>query len=351
MAVNGRWSVLSLDDRKSKVLQAIIEDYVSTAEPVGSRTIARKYHLGVSPATIRNEMSDLEELGFLEQPHTSAGRVPSDRGYRYYVDCLMQSKTVTEREEELIHHTFERKAAEIETLIRETARLLSDTTKLTAVVTGPQMNQTHVRELRLVPVGGDKAVLIYVTDSGFVENQVLNLPVEVTMLELQRVSDLLNEQLRGQPVQALSRTAIRALQAELQRYGALIDQALAFLGQRLEATGRQRIYLGGATNMLAQPEFRDVEKVRRLFSLLEQDEAMASILTAQKADGAPGIAIGEEIQVQEMTDCSIVSTTYRLGDQVIGRMGVIGPKRMEYGRVVGILDSITKHLAVLPERK
>lgn len=342
---------MALEERKSKVLQAIIEDYVATAEPVGSRSIARKYQLGVSPATIRNEMSDLEELGFLEQPHTSAGRVPSDRGYRYYVDCLMQSKSVTPHEEELIHLTFQRKAAEIETLIRETARLLSDTTKLTAVVTGPQMGQAHVRELRLVPVGGDKAVLIYVTDSGFVENQVLNLPVEVTMLELQRVSDLLNEQLRGQPVQALSRTAIRALQAELQRYGALIDQALAFLGQRLEATGRQRIYLGGATNMLAQPEFRDVEKVRRLFSLLEQDEAMANILTAQKVDGAPGIAIGEEIQVQEMNDCSIVSTTYRLGDQVIGRMGVIGPKRMEYGRVVGILDSITKHLAVLPERK
>lgn len=342
---------MALDERKNRVLQAIIEDYVATAEPVGSRTIARKYQLGVSPATIRNEMADLEELGYLEQPHTSAGRIPSDRGYRYYVDCLMERKTVTPREEELIHSTFRRKAAEIETLIRETARLLSDTTKLTAVVTGPQINQAHVRELRLVPVGGDKAVLLYVTESGFVENQVLDLPIEVNVLELQRVSDLLNEQLRGQPVQSLSRTAIRALQTELKKYGALLEQALAFLELRLEASGRQRIYMGGATNMLSQPEFRDVDKVRRIFTLLEQDEAVANILASPHVAGAPGIAIGEEIQVQEMTDCSVVSATYRLGDQVIGRMGVIGPKRMEYGRIVGILDSITKRIAVIPDLK
>lgn len=342
---------MGLDDRKSRVLQALIEDYVATAEPVGSRTLARKYQLGVSPATIRNEMSDLEDLGFLEQPHTSAGRVPSDRGYRYYVDCLMQKRTVTAQEEALIHRTFQRKAAEIETLIRETARLLSDATKLTAVVTGPQGSKAPVRELRLVPLSGDKAVLIYVTDTGFVENQLLDLPVEVTMLELQRVSDLLNEQLRGQPVHALSRTAIRALQSELQRYGALLEQALTFMEERLEESGRQRIILGGTSNILAQPEFQDVDKVRRLLGLLEHDDAVAHLLAGKNEASGPMISIGEEIQVQEMTDCSIVSTTYRLGDQVIGRMGVIGPKRMEYGRVVGILDTITKHLAVLPDRK
>ncbi|HLO01975.1 MAG TPA: heat-inducible transcriptional repressor HrcA [Symbiobacteriaceae bacterium] len=342
---------MGLDDRKNRVLQALIEDYVATAEPVGSRTLARKYQLGVSPATIRNEMSDLEDLGFLEQPHTSAGRIPSDRGYRYYVDCLMQKRTVTANEEDLIRRTFQRKAAEIETLIRETARLLSDATKLTAVVTGPQNNQAQVRELRLVPLGGDKAILIYVTNSGFVENQVLELPVEITMLELQRVSDLLNEQLRGQPVQALSRTAIRALQNELQRYGALLEQALTFMGERLEESGRQRIILGGTTNILAQPEFQDVDKVRRLLGLLEHEESVANLLAGKGEARGPMISIGEEIQVQEMMDCSIVSTTYRVGDQAIGRMGVIGPKRMEYGRVVGILDSITKHLAVLPDRK
>lgn len=341
---------MHLDDRKNKVLQAIIDDYVATAEPVGSRTIARKYQLGVSPATIRNEMSDLEELGFLEQPHTSAGRVPSDKGYRYYVDCLMESQTVSASDEEVIRRTFERKVREIDTLVRETARLLSDTTHLTAVISGPQIQKAHFRELRLVPLGGDKAVLVYITDSGFIENQVLELPVEVTMLELQRVSELLNDQLRGQPVESLSRAAVRTLQQELYRYGALLEQTLQFLGQKLEPGERNRLYLGGTTHMLNQPEFRDVDKVRDLLNLLENDEVVAGVLASSNPGERPTIQIGEEIKVREMTDCSVVSATYRLGDEVIGRVGVIGPKRMEYARVVGIMNSITRHLSDSGER-
>ncbi|MFZ5826630.1 MAG: heat-inducible transcriptional repressor HrcA [Bacillota bacterium] len=334
-----------MDDRKSKVLQAIIEDYVATAEPVGSRTIARKYNLGVSPATIRNEMSDLEELGYLEQPHTSAGRVPSDRGYRYYVDCLMQEKDVSPSEDELIRRTFERKVREIDTLIRETARILSDTTHLTSVVSGPQIEKAAFKELRLVPLGGDKAILIYITDSGFIENQVLEMPVEVTMVELQRVSEVLNEQLRGQRVESLSRASIQALQRELSRYGALLDQALQFLELRMDPGDRHRLYLGGTTNMLSQPEFRDVDKLRSLLTLLEHEEIVAGVLEGgRQKDEWVNIQIGEEIQVRELTDCSVVSATYRVGNQVVGRMGVIGPKRMEYGRIVGVMHSITRRL-------
>jgi heat-inducible transcriptional repressor len=335
-----------LDDRKNKVLQAIIEDYVATAEPVGSRTIARKYSLGVSPATIRNEMAELEEMGFLEQPHTSAGRVPSDRGYRYYVDCLMESTDVSQADQAAIRRTFERKARELDTFIRETARILSDTTQLTAVMTAPQMEKASFRELRLVPLGGDKAVLIYITDSGFIENQVLELPVEVTMLELHRVSEVLNEQLRGQPVEALSRTAARALQQELYRYGALLEQTLQFLEHKLEPGERHRLYLGGTTKILNQPEFRDVDKVRALLNLLENDDVMSHLLVPpDKLPQQPNIQIGEEINIREMSDCSVVSATYRLGGEVVGRVGVIGPKRMEYARVVGILNSVTQHLA------
>lgn len=339
-----------MEDRKSKVLQAIIEDYVATAEPVGSRTIARKYNLGVSPATIRNEMSDLEELGYLEQPHTSAGRVPSDRGYRYYVDCLMQTQDVTANDNAMIRRTFERKVREIDTLVRETARLLSDTTQLTAVVAGPQMEKAAFKELRLVPLGGDKAVLVYITDSGFIENQVLELPVEVTMLELQRVSDILNDQLRGQRVESLSRAALQSLQRELSKYGALLEQALQFLDQRMDPAERHRLYLGGTTRMLNQPEFRDVDKLRTLLGLLEHEDVVAGVLEVGGKDDQVSIQIGEEIRVRELTDCSVISTTYRLGDQVVGKMGVIGPKRMEYGRVVGLMNSITRHLSESAQR-
>jgi heat-inducible transcriptional repressor len=340
-----------MDDRKSNVLRAIIEDYVATAEPVGSRTIARKYNLGVSPATIRNEMSDLEDLGYLEQPHTSAGRIPSDRGYRYYVDCLMQYQEVSPVEAELIRRTFERKVREIDVLVRETARLLSDTTHLTAVISGPQIEKASFKELRLVPLGGDKAVLVYITDSGFIENQVLELPVEVTMLELARVSDVLNEQLRGQRVESLPKTAIQALQRELSRYGALLEQALHFLEQRMDPGERNRLYLGGTTHMLDQPEFRDVNKLRTLLNVLEHEDVVANVLDVGRETEGVEIQIGEEIQVRELADCSIVSATYRLGDQVIGKMGVIGPKRMEYARVVGLMNQITRQLAESTQRR
>ncbi len=331
-----------MDDRKSKVLQAIIEDYVATAEPVGSRTIARKFHLGVSPATIRNEMADLTDLGYLEQPHTSAGRIPSDRGYRYYVDCLMESRDASTAEQDMIRRTFERKIREVDLLVRETARLLSETTQLTAVVAGPQIGKAHFKELRLVPLGADKAVLIYITDSGFVENQVLELPVQVTMLELQRASDLLNEQLRGQPVETLSRGALRTLNRELHKYGVLLEQALQFLEDRMEPGDRQRVYLGGTTNILGQPEFRNVDKVRALLTALEREEVVTEVLSAADEVHPVSISIGEEIRVRDLADCSVISATYRMGDEVIGRMGVIGPKRMDYARVVGIMNSISK---------
>lgn len=330
-----------MDDRKSKILQAIIEDYVATAEPVGSRTIARKFNLGVSPATIRNEMADLEDLGYLEQPHTSAGRVPSDRGYRYYVDCLMEAREVSAGEEDLIRRTFERKVREIDVLVRETARLLSDATHLTSVVAGPQMEKTNFKELRLVPMGVDKAILIYITDSGFVENQVLDLPMQVTMLELQRVSDVLNEHLRGHPVEALTKGAVHSLKRELDRYGALLEQAVQFFERNPETGEHHRLYLGGTANIMGQPEFRNIDKVRNLLSVLEQEDMVAGILSA---DGQESVAvhIGEEIKIRDLADCSVVSATYRLGNTVIGRMGVIGPKRMDYAGVVGIMNSVTK---------
>ncbi|HYG59477.1 MAG TPA: heat-inducible transcriptional repressor HrcA [Symbiobacteriaceae bacterium] len=335
---------MTLDDRKNKVLQAVIEDYVATAEPVGSRTIARKYHLGVSPATIRNEMSDLEELGFLEQPHTSAGRIPSDKGYRYYVDCLMESKSVSAAEEDLIHRTFERKIREIDTLVRETARLLSDTTHLTTVISGPQLQKAHFKDLRLVPLGDGKAVLVYITDSGFIENQVVEIPLQVTMLEMQRVSEVLTDQLRGHTVDSLPRAAIRTLNQELRQYGALLEQTLQFLVPNLEPGDKHRVYLGGTTHMLNQPEFRDVDKVRSLFTLLEDENAVAKVLSSVEGSDRPVVQIGEEIKVRELTDCSVISAIYSLGEDVMGRVGVIGPKRMEYARVVSLMSAVTKHL-------
>lgn len=335
-----------MDERKNRILQAIVDDYVSTAEPVGSRTIARKYRLGVSPATIRNEMSDLEELGYIEQPHTSAGRVPSDRGYRYFVDCLMEVREVSAAENDLVRRTFERKARELELLVRETARLLSETTHLTAVVAAPQMASATFQEVRLVPLGRDQALLVLLTDTGFVENTVVQLPVEITLLELQKVGSMLSENLRGVPVAKLGRGALQELQRELRRYGALLEQALDFMAESMESGERRRIWLGGASHLLEQPEFRNVDKARQLLGILEQDAVVEQVIAGDDGDrDGVDVRIGEEIHVRDLSDCSVVTATYCAGDQVLGRLGVIGPKRMEYGRVVGILDQVRQHLS------
>ena len=339
-----------IDDRKNKVLQAIIEDYVATAEPVGSRTIARKYNLGVRAATIRNEMSDLEEMGYLEQPHTSAGRIPSDRGYRYYVDCLMPERPIHPTERELIRRTFQRKIREFDTLVRETARLLSETTQLTAVISGPQFEKAVFKEIRLVPLAHDRALLIYITDSGLVENQVVEVPLEVTMVEFQQVAELLSEHLRGQRVETLSRTALKSLQRELARYGTLLEQALYFLEQKLEPGERHRLYFGGTSHMLDQPEFRDVEKLRGVLSFLEHEDAVAAVLGLDRPTEGVEIQIGEEIRIRELADCSVVTATYRLGDKIIGKMGVIGPRRMEYPKVVSILNAIASYVSEMNRR-
>lgn len=340
---------MSMDERKNRVLQAIISDYVATAEPVGSRTIARKYRLGVSPATIRNEMADLEELGYIEQPHTSAGRVPSDRGYRYYVDCLMEVQQLEPAEQEKIRHAFERRVREVESLARETARLLSETTHLTSVIEGPQLGRAAFKEIHLVPMSRDRALLVYMTDTGFVENTLVDLPVEITMLELQRVGALLSEHLRGISVEQLNRGTLQELHRELRRYGSLLEQALEFLQASMQPGERQRIWLSGATNLLSQPEFRDVDKARLLLGVLEQEPVVSDALAG--AGEQVAVQIGEEIKIREMQDCSIITATYRAGDKVIGRIGVIGPKRMDYGKVIGLVNQITERMSETLERK
>lgn len=344
--IRSRWEVaqVRMDERKSRVLQAIIDDYVSTAEPVGSRTIARKYRLGVSPATIRNEMADLEDLGFLEQPHTSAGRIPSNRGYRYYVDCLMQHRDLSPEEEDQIRKVFERKVREFETLIQLTARSLSDATHLTSLVTGLQVSKAAFKQLKLVPLSGDRALLVFVTDTGFVENKVIEVPLEVTLVELERISELLTDNLKGTPVESLRRDTLRQLQDELGRYGALLEQSLDFLAGDSDTKDRERVYLAGTTNMLAQPEFKDIDKVRSLLGALEQDEVVFEVLGDPNRTVGLCVTIGEEIKYREMQECSMVSATYSVGDRTIGRIGVLGPKRMEYAKVVAVVENVTQRL-------
>lgn len=289
-------------------------------------------------------MSDLEELGYLEQPHTSAGRIPSSRGYRYYVDCLMEPGEASADEMELIRRTYERRVREVGLLVRETARLLAETTHLAAVVTGPQSSQATIKDARLIPMGDGRVILIYVTDSGIVENHILEMPSEITLIELQRISGTLMEHLRGVRLQEISRTTLQELYRELQRYQLLLDQIFETMSHEQVGDERQRLMLGGATHILQQPEFRDVDKVRALLAALEDEHKVGGVLGEGQETRGVVIQIGEEIRLREMQDCSMVSATYRIGDRVVGRIGVIGPRRMEYPRVVRIVDEVVQRL-------
>ena len=322
---------MQLDERKRLVLRAIIEDYIDSAEPVGSRTIARKYQLGVSPATIRNEMADLEEMGFIEQPHTSAGRVPSDRGYRFYVDSLMEPKRLAPRDTEVICRAYQAEAREVQAVIERTAQLLSRVTDYVALVVGPRLDTAVFRRIEVVPVKESTALITLITGNGLIQNKLVEVPEGLTTADLRAISDALNHHMVGVPLNKMSRTLIRAMSHEIVRHQLALDRILEVLEHLGRPDDGERVFLGGTTNILAQPEFRDVEKVRGLFSMLERLELVRELM-ADSGQGMLSVSIGEENKLPEVADCSLIKATYSINGQVVGTLGVIGPRRMHYDR-------------------
>lgn len=336
--------MLRLDERKSKVLQSVVEDFVRSGEPVGSRTISRKYLVGVSSATIRNEMADLEEMGLLEQPHTSAGRIPSDLGYRVYVDQLMSPHSLTEQELALISSLYARKVRELEDLIQQTARLLSEASNYLAVVLGPQLSKTTFRHLKILPLNEQKALLVLVTDAGFLEKGLLEVPEGTTSEELEYIAAILNERLKGLTVDRIAQAAWKELKSELSQYRFILEQTLQLLTESLGKENEERVYLGGATNILRFPEFRRVDRLQSLLARIEGLEGLSELLPEVEGSEVV-ILIGREMPQPDLSDCSLVTASYHLGGRLVGRIGVLGPKRMEYSRVVTLVSHVTETLS------
>ncbi|MDT8901970.1 heat-inducible transcriptional repressor HrcA [Anaeroselena agilis] len=332
-----------LDERKRKILQTIVDDYVSTAEPVGSRTLARKYSLGLSPATIRNEMSDLEVLGFLEQPHTSAGRIPSPRGYRFYVDCLLEQPKISEHDVGLITNWYESRVRSIEEVFQETAKIISRMTRSVSLVTAPQFSQALFKYLQFLPLDERRAIVVVVTDAGFVENKVIDIPEGTSFPDLQQIAASINERLAGLSFDQIKQSLLREIRNDILKNPALFETALAILRQALAVERNEKVYLGGTTQLLAQPEFRDVEKIRGLLSMLEEEKLLADILHMQDGEGVV-VTIGQENKYSGIQNCSMVQATYRIEGQVIGTLAVLGPTRMEYGKTMAVLEFMHRHL-------
>lgn len=326
-----------MDPRKKHILKVITDDYIASAEPVGSRTIARRYSLGLSPATIRNEMADLEESGYLEQPHTSAGRVPSEQGYRYYVDALMSLYQMTDLEIERIHFELDQRHQEIETVIHKTARILADMTQYPSLVLGPQLQTAIFRHIQLVKLEETTVLVLIVTDTGYVENKVITLDREISATELDALSGLLNQKLRGVCLRDLHATLLNDIRAEMVDRDHFFQETMKLLTKAISNRANERIFVDGATKILEQPEFNELHKFKPLLSLLEEEDRLYKLLTRQFSREAQ-VKIGRENQELGINDCSVVTAGYEIGGRTVGVIGVLGPTRMDYAKVMPIVE-------------
>ena len=334
---------MDLNERKRKILQAIIDEYIGTAEPVGSRAISKKQDLGLSSATIRNEMADLEEMGYIIQPHTSAGRVPSDAGYRFYVNQLMQRYQLGMEEIARLQNELKTKVNQLEKIIRRAALITSTLTEYTTVVTAPAQSGETINKIDLVPIGTKQVMLIVVTH--IVRNQIIN--VDISPEVCAQLSAILNKNLCGLSDDEITFDKIKDLEHEIQSrlrlHPKVLISIMNFVYETIAAPDEAEIYVNNAKSILKYPEYRDVEKAREMFSFLEDKENLKKLIGSSDTDGISA-KIGEENNLEVLKDCSLVTVNYSLGDKVMGKLGVIGPKRMNYAKVFASLDLISAEI-------
>lgn len=334
---------MNLGDRKKLILQAIIEDYINTAEPVGSRTISKKYLTGTSPATIRNEMADLEEMGYIEQPHTSAGRVPSDKGYRLYVDEIMEQKRLNDVQTDLIKKQFLDTLGEIDRLVKNASKLLSQMTQYTSIILTPQLKRTSVKQIQLLSINNKTVLAVIVTDAGIVKNCVLRVMSDVSSELLEKLNNMLNSKLVGLCMEDLQSLSLDDIARNTMPHGEIIEQLLPELIQTLIYSDTVDIHLDGAANILNLPEYCDIQKAKSFLNVLEEKELLFNVLS--KSDSDMNVSIGTENQYEQFHNCSLITATYKINGKTIGSVGVIGPTRMEYSKVISIVDCMTHNLS------
>lgn len=332
-----------LGDRKLAILRTIIDDYIVTAEPIGSRTIAKKYNNEISSATIRNEMADLEEMGYLQQLHTSSGRIPSDKAYRFYVDKLMSVKALSQKEADYIKEVYNHKSAQLEDLLMLTAKTISDMSNYTAIAIGPRPESIKIRHIRLIPVESSFVLVVVVTDSGVVKDMLLRVqhPVEEEFLE--KVSEILNHYFKDKSFAQMSEADFEVVKDVIAHDKEFFYSLVDAISETVEGKDGRRVYMEGMNNILDIPEYSDIVKAREFFSLMKKKELMFDLLDNQNQKGL-SIHIGEENPIEEMKSYSVITATYFVNDNVYGSVGIIGPKRMNYPKMVSLIDNVVDNL-------
>ena len=336
---------MELDERKITILKAIIKTYLETGEPVGSRTISKYTDLKLSSATIRNEMSDLEEMGYILQPHTSAGRIPSDKGYRFYVDQIMQEKEqeVTEIKELMIQ-----RVDRVELVLKKLAQLLATNTNYAALISGPQYHRNKLKFIQLSMMDDRKLLIVTVVEGNLIKNTMVDVPRNISREELLNLNILLNSVLNGLTIEEINLDVISRLKEQAGVHSSLVDTVLTEVARAIRADEEDlQIYTSGATNIFKYPELSDGDRASELLKAFEQKDVLQELITdVNEASDETGIQvyIGNETPVQTMKDCSVVTANYDLGEGIRGTIGIIGPKRMDYEKVLGTLKNLMKQL-------
>ena len=333
-----------LDERKRKILNAIIRNYLDTGEPVGSRTISKYSDLNLSSATIRNEMLDLEELGYILQPHTSAGRIPSDKGYRFYVDNLILEKDreVTEMKEFMIEHT-----ERVEQVLKQMAKTLAANTNYTAMITAPSYQRNKVKFLQLSQVDEEQLLAVIVTEGNIVKNKMISTREALDNETLLKLNILLNSSLNGLSADEINLATIARLKEQAGIHSNIVSDVLDALAGAFQEEEELEVYTSGTTNILKYPELSDSQKASELLNAFEEKKQLVTLVNETLSSGEQTgiqVYIGDESPIQNMKDCSVVTATYQIGEGMQGTIGIIGPKRMDYENVMDNLKTLKSQL-------
>ena len=335
---------MELDERKQKILEAIIHNYMESGEPVGSRTVSKFTDLNLSSATIRNEMADLEEMGYILQPHTSAGRIPSDKAYRLYVDTVLRNK---EKEVDDAKGILIEKADKIDLLLQQVAKLLAENTNYTTMVSKPRYEHKKIKFIQLNQISDSQILVIVVLDNNHVNNKFINLAAPIEDNVLAQLNFMINAALNGLDVTEINMAIMQQIKEKAGEYGELASSILDCIGEALSDEETSEVYTSGATNILKYPELSDKEKMVDLLSTFEEMQRLEAWVNDEATDPEEHgiqVYIGEESPVASMRDCSVVTATYQIKEGVYGKIGIVGPKRMDYEKVVGTLESCMQQL-------
>ncbi|MBI5575368.1 MAG: heat-inducible transcription repressor HrcA [Deltaproteobacteria bacterium] len=328
-----------LDDRGAQVLRYVVEDYIETAEPVGSRTISKRMEQHLSPATIRNIMSDLEEMGYLVQPHTSAGRVPTGTGFRYYVDYLLARRQLARPQRDQLQRMAGEAGGSADELVRQVSRLVSTLSRQACVVVVARLSSQPLRSLSLLRAGADKVLLVIVTRGGWVEHRLIEGEAGLSGDDIAKINAYLNELADGISLHELRGKILQEMKREKARYDRLMQRALRLGARALEEGSPTEVYVEGRANILEQPEFaEDVQKLKRILRAFEEKSVIVRLLDRTLEGDAIQVSIGSENPVEGLPDISVVASGYRLGESMTGSIGLIGPVRMDYSRIIPLVE-------------